>query len=547
MNEKKLHEFEPLWNSWYIDSLIGEGSFGSVYRIVREEFGEKYYSALKVISIPKNQNEIKQVYFEGMDNESASHYFSEIVEDIYKEIVLMSKLKGKTNIVSYEDHQILKRKDEVGYDILIRMELLQGLNEYATNKKMTNLEVIKMGKDICNALILCQKQDIMHRDIKPDNIFVSKDGDFKLGDFGIAKKVEKTESAMSIKGSYEYMAPEVYLGKEYDSRVDIYSLGIVLYTFLNNRKIPFIPAEAQVIRHGERQEALRSRFRGESIPKPVLASEALSNVVLKAIDYDPNKRYMSAEEFLEALSNLKEEDILETIQSNVSYNHNISSEFNNVNTILLDDLDKTVMLNDISNDDVVDFEKTVLLDEMNNIGPELIKKPFHKEEKERSYFIYAVFLFLLLTIGIMSFVIIKLNESNIAYLKDSSTVENIDNNSTEIDMSGKKMKSIDNVKKLDTAVSLDLSNNQINNISKLSSMTKLKKLNLENNSIKDISPIKSLVNLTDLNVSGNKIKNISPIYNLHNLKYLNIKGVSITKKDLDKLNKALPKCRIKVK
>lgn len=91
-----------------------------------------------------------------------------------------------------------------------------------------------------NALEYCQCQNIIHRDIKPENIFVSRFGEFKLGDFGIARE---TGSALRAdypkKGTFSYMAPEMYKGEEYDARVDIYSLGIVLYKLCNHNRLPF--------------------------------------------------------------------------------------------------------------------------------------------------------------------------------------------------------------------------------------------------------------------------------------------------------------------
>ncbi len=306
--EFDIHSLEPLWGSWYIDSLIGEGSFGSVYRIVREEFGKKYYSALKMLFIPKNVSEEKQAFAEGMDWNTATIYFKDIAEDIYKEIVLMSELKGRTNIVNCEDHQVIQKPDGVGFIILIRMELLTSLNDYLLNKQFTNKDIVNLGMDICQALMLCKKRNIIHRDIKPANIFVSSDGDYKLGDFGIARQMEGAEQGLSIKGSFEYMAPEVYLGKKYDERVDIYSLGMVLYYFLNNRRAPFISNVTQVVRHGERQAALRRRFSGEELPDPILAGKKLAAVVKKACAFNMEDRYQSAEEFLNELSALSEED-----------------------------------------------------------------------------------------------------------------------------------------------------------------------------------------------------------------------------------------------
>lgn len=314
MDEKSLHKLEPFWNSWYIDGVIGEGSYGSVYRIVREEFGQKYFSALKIISTPKNQNELKQVMMEGMTEEEAKEYFKEKAEEIYGEINLMTKLKGKSSIVSYEDHQVVERKgNEIGYDILIRMELLKGLNDYVVRSDMDVAETVRMGREICHGLVLCQKHGIMHRDIKPDNIFVSGDGEFKLGDFGIARKMESLEHGFTIRGTYEYMAPEVYHGEKYDSRVDIYSLGIVLYMFLNKKKTPFIPTDKAKADHATRQMALKRRFSGEKIEPPVQAGAKLSLVILKAIAYEPEDRYQTAEEFYDALMGLTEADCLEYV------------------------------------------------------------------------------------------------------------------------------------------------------------------------------------------------------------------------------------------
>ena len=69
--------------------------------------------------------------------------------------------------------------------------------------------MIKLGCDLAMALIYCRKLNIIHRDVKPENIFVSRFGDFKLGDFGIAREQAHTMSNMSKKGTYSYMAPKV--------------------------------------------------------------------------------------------------------------------------------------------------------------------------------------------------------------------------------------------------------------------------------------------------------------------------------------------------
>ncbi len=118
------------WKEWKIEELIGEGSFGKVYRITKEDFGHIYEAALKIIEIPQNTSEIENIRSEGMDDKSIYSYFYGIVEDIIKEFELMSKLKGNTNIVSYEDHMISSKDDGPGWKISIRMELLTPLEKY---------------------------------------------------------------------------------------------------------------------------------------------------------------------------------------------------------------------------------------------------------------------------------------------------------------------------------------------------------------------------------------------------------------------------------
>ena len=82
---------------------------------------------------------------------------------------------------------------------------------------------------------------MIHRDIKPQNIFITSKGDYKLGDFGVARTMEKTMSGMSKKGTYNYMAPEVYHRVNTGLVSDQYSLGLVLYWLLNEKRMPFLP------------------------------------------------------------------------------------------------------------------------------------------------------------------------------------------------------------------------------------------------------------------------------------------------------------------
>ncbi len=290
--------------NWKLVRLLGEGSYGKVYEAHREDLGGEYKAAVKIIVIPKSDDEITSALSEGMTEQSVSAYFQGFVKELSTEFNLMSKLKGNSCIVSYEDHAVIPHTDGIGWDIIIRMELLTPLLKILKSSPGSRRDVIKLGIDICEALEICAKNRIVHRDIKPENIFRSDIGTYKLGDFGIARTIEKTTGSMSKKGTYTYMAPEVYKGEPYGATADIYSLGLVMYRMLNNQRTPFLPLYPTPITHSDREAALVRRFGGEQIPPPVNDSGRLSKIVLKACAYDPKDRYQSAAEMKRDLQSL---------------------------------------------------------------------------------------------------------------------------------------------------------------------------------------------------------------------------------------------------
>ena len=292
------------YGDWSIVRELGKGSFGTVYEIEKSEFGYVYRAALKVIHIPQGAADVEQVRSLGMSEKDITEYYQDIVTDCIREIVLMSKVQGHTNVVNYQAHEVHRQENGVGWDILIQMELLTPLNRYMASHGMTQKDVVTLGISVCRALERCQKLGIIHRDIKPANIFVSDQGDFKLGDFGIARTAERTMSGMSRKGTYTYMAPEVYQGKAYNHRVDIYSLGLVLYRLLNNNREPFLPPYPQKIRYQDQEQAMIRRMRGDRLPPPGEERGKLAEIVLKACSFDPKDRYADPKEMREELEEL---------------------------------------------------------------------------------------------------------------------------------------------------------------------------------------------------------------------------------------------------
>lgn len=284
------------WSQWECTEVIGSGAYGTVYRGEKtDDRGNSSEAAIKIIRVPRDDSEASALYREYGSMEEVSRYYAGMISGLVDEIQTLMSLKGSRNIVQIEDYHVERRaEDEYGWTIYIRMEFLQSLSDYMMEHEMTEKDAVRLGMDICSALEECRKANIIHRDIKPDNILVTEDGQFKLGDFGVAKRLDVSHQSLSMKGTFNYMSPEVYYGKPYDHQADIYSLGLVLYRILNHNRDPFIDLKKQLVHFRDREEALGKRMSGQPVPAPAEASPAMAGVIRKACAFQPRDRYQTA-------------------------------------------------------------------------------------------------------------------------------------------------------------------------------------------------------------------------------------------------------------
>ena len=188
---------------------------------------------------------------------------------------------------------------------------------YAANNGISGREAARIGAELCEALSYCHGRKILHRDIKPSNIFISADGDCKLGDFSVSKEFELSEHTLTSIGTPQFMAPELYKGMSGAStfenavKTDLYSLGLVLYWLMNGCALPFLTG-GKLAAYDESRKAFDKRIGGENLPAPVMATGELRKVILKACAYEPDERYQSAEELANALSRSQKESLYKT-------------------------------------------------------------------------------------------------------------------------------------------------------------------------------------------------------------------------------------------
>lgn len=283
-----------LWEGWEITELIGSGSYGDVYKAVYRGADPSVIpqaAAVKIIRIPSGSAEAAALAHEIPDKEDRILYCQNIIDGLLSEIRTMETLKDNDHVVAMQDYYVDYNEEIPEWTIYIRMELLMPLSDYMVTHAPEEKWVVRLGIEMCDALEECAENDILHRDIKPENILVAEDGTFRLGDFGVARQMDLTTASLSLKGTFTYMAPEIYHGEKYGVKTDQYSLGIVLYRLMNRNRDPFVDPASRMVYYKDREDALRRRMSGEQLPLPADASEKLASVILRACAYSPEARY----------------------------------------------------------------------------------------------------------------------------------------------------------------------------------------------------------------------------------------------------------------
>ena len=293
--------YEKVFGDWTLNkTAIGQGSNGktAVFELTKANRTFTESCAMKVVNIVEHRG--KKSDLTGDFLKDFETYKEDLCEKSENEIKLMNKLGGSLYIVSYHDYLFKDWEDESGFgtDLLIRMDMLKSIGDIRKERNFTEEEIIKLGIQISSALVHCHKCDIIHRDIKPDNIFINSFGNYLLGDFGISKMMNNSSSAETRTGTESYAAPEQFLGN-YGNQVDIYSLGLSMYELANGNKLPF--ARSSFVS----AEDIKKRLRGDEIPMPENVSEELGKIILKACAYKCNDRYNNASEFETALRDLQ--------------------------------------------------------------------------------------------------------------------------------------------------------------------------------------------------------------------------------------------------
>lgn len=279
----------PLLKNMTVEQEIGHGPIGTVYLVVRGQDGRKL--ALKHISIPSHEAQTKALIFAGAvsGEAEAQRYYSSLETEIKSEILMLNGIKNAPNLLKIRGYQVDRKLTGVGCDIYILSDYCMSLPTYLQNHYITRLQAVNLAIDLCSALEQLRESGLLHKDVRPSNIFMNGNHRFVLGDLGLIKLDELEYASMPDQMITDYTAPEVVAPDSgLSDSMDIYSVGMILYEIYNGGILPLD------------EEGLFRRTDAE-LPAPKFADLALSEIILRACAFDPENRYKNPAEMKEAL------------------------------------------------------------------------------------------------------------------------------------------------------------------------------------------------------------------------------------------------------
>ena len=280
MSEPKL--ISPMLDNFDMGGPISDHDGVCCCPAMRKNSDEKYI--VKIISVPASQTKLDALLLTGAypDKQSALAYFEQQANGIIDEKKILDNLAQLEGFVSFEDCQVVSMDDATGYDVYLLSAYKPTLKRQNSRSPMTHLEAVNLGIDICSALSVCRRSGYMCVDLKPSNIYICGDKEYRIGDLGFVKLSGLKYASLPDKYRSEYTAPELEDAMaSLNDTLDIYALGLILYQIFNGGELP---------------SGADGKF-----DAPAFADAEMSEIILKACDPNPVDRWHDPVEMGQAI------------------------------------------------------------------------------------------------------------------------------------------------------------------------------------------------------------------------------------------------------
>ena len=232
---------------------------------------------VKILSIPASRVQLDALLLTGAysSESDAQEYFKALADGVQEEVNILNKLSKLEGFIPYDGCQIVPMENETGYDVYLLSPYKRSLEKFFRKNTMTHLAAVNLGLDMCAALAICRQAGYLYVDLKPENIFVSPDNEFRIGDLGFVKLDSLKYASLPDKYRSAYTSPEITDAlSSLNTTMDVYAAGLILYQAYNGGVLPF-----------------DGQASSESLAAPIFADYEMAEIILKACDPDPDQRW----------------------------------------------------------------------------------------------------------------------------------------------------------------------------------------------------------------------------------------------------------------
>ncbi len=272
----EFKKISPLMDTFAVGGPISEHHGIRCYPAMDENTEKKYL--VKVINVPSSELQLDALLLSGAysDEESALSYFRSVAGEVTDEIEILERLSQLEGFVRYDSWQLSEAEDGRGYEICLLGEYKRTLTRQLKKAPMTHLGAINLGLDMCAALTVCRRSGYLYVDLKPDNIFVTGENAYRIGDLGFIALNSLKYTSLPDKYRSAYTAPEITDAySTLNTTLDVYAVGLILYQIYNDGILPFTSDSES----------------GEPFAPPANADYEMAEIILKACAADPADRW----------------------------------------------------------------------------------------------------------------------------------------------------------------------------------------------------------------------------------------------------------------
>lgn len=271
MSEPML--ISPMLDNFLMGEPISDRNGVRCCPAMNEETGKKYL--VKIISSPASAAQLDALLLTGAydSKEQALDYYKTVADGILDEVQILKDLSELEGFMAFDDCQLIPMEDGNGFDIYLLGSYKMTLAKFFNKEPMTHLNALNLGLDLCAALTVCRKSGYLYVNLKPENVYLTTDNGFRIGDLGFIKLDSLKYASLPDRYRSDYTAPEIADAfATLSATADVYAVGLILYRAFNGGQLP--NAES-----------------GTVLSAPDYADYEMAEIILKACNPDPEKRW----------------------------------------------------------------------------------------------------------------------------------------------------------------------------------------------------------------------------------------------------------------